>query len=397
MHSKRELTYDVIVIGLGAMGSASLYHLAKNNLRVLGLDKYHPPHDLGSTHGETRMIREAYYEDPTYVPLVQHAYRLWDQLENETKQKLFRRTGMIMIGGPKSPYMQGIRTSAKLHKLPVEELTAEETMKRYPAVNVPQGLSALYEKNAGVLDPEKCIEVMLQLARNFGAEAKFNEECKKWTQEADGTFLVQTEKGAYRAKKIVLSAGAWMPGLVPSNLASELKVERKYFIWKKPYGNKENLSINNFVCFMMDDPSGNVLYGFPDIGTGVKFGIHRASDGGEKIKTPEEINRTVGIEEARDALELLSKYLPDLKDKNSKEWTMDKSATCMYTVTKDYHFVLDFLYGNKNIVVASPCSGHGFKFAIAIGEVIKDLLTAGESRFDLSLFRLSRFAQKPKL
>jgi glycine/D-amino acid oxidase-like deaminating enzyme len=148
---------------------------------------------------------------------------------------------------------------------------------------------------------------------------------------------------------------------------------------------------------MMDDPSGNVLYGFPDIGTGVKFGIHRASDGGEKIKSPEEINRNVSIEEARDALELLSKYLPGLKDKNTKEWTMDKSATCMYTVTKDYHFVLDFLNEKKNVVVASPCSGHGFKFAIAIGEVIKDLLTTGKSRFDLSLFNINRFSAKPKL
>lgn len=371
--------YEVIVAGLGAMGSAALYHLARRGVGALGLDRYGPPHALGSSHGRSRIIREAYYEHPLYVPLVQRAYRLWEELERESGASLLLQTGGLMIGSPTSGLVAGARLSAETHKLPYEMLDTAELRRRFPAFRPAPGDIGLLEPAAGVLDPERCVGAHLEGARAHGASLRFGEAVLGWEGTADGV-IVTTTVARYRAARLILAAGPWMRREL-TGIWLPLVVERQCTIWFQPLANEGDFEPRRFPVFIWEWSPGRHAYGFPDLGDGVKVAVHH--EGAET--SPEAVVREVTEEDERRVRSLMRRLLPDADGKR-----LD-GAVCLYTDTPDSHFIIDRHPGDRRVVLASPCSGHGFKFSSAIGEILADLATDIPPPFDLAPFALGRF------
>ena len=371
-------TLDAVVVGLGAMGSATLAELAARGRRVLGLDRFTPPHDLGSSHGKSRIIREAYFEDPRYVPLVQRAYQRWADLERESGRTLMLRTGGLMIGPPRGTLVSGALRSAEAHALPHERMSAAEARAAYPALRVPDDAIVVREPRSGVLFPEGCIAAQLDRARRHGAEFRGDEPAIAWATEGAGVE-VRTARCRYRAASLVLCAGAWLARLVPE-LDLPLAVTRQVLFWFEPAANPERFAPERFPIFIWEDEPGRFLYGFPDLGDGIKIARHMEGDATD----PDRVRREVSADEAKILRAALTRCVPDAEGK------LRQTAVCLYTNTPDQHFIVDLHPGNPQVVIASPCSGHGFKFASALGEVLADLATGRAPAFDLGLFRLDR-------
>jgi len=371
---------DIIIAGLGAMGSAAAYHLAKRKCRVLGIDRFTPPHDFGSSHGQTRIIREAYFEHPVYVPLVQRAYELWIELEKETHQTLFRQTGGLMIGPPDGLLVGGAKHSADVHHLPYEMLSDADVQRRFPAFRPSVEMAGLWEPRAGILFPEKCIEAHLNLARHYDAELHFDEEVTGWRPDGVGV-IINTTKGSYRTSRLLLTAGAWMSTLI-RDLNLPLTAKRQVLLWFKPVVNGEDFLPERFPIFILEYGIDRHFYGFPNLGNGVKIAIHHQGETAD----PNNLRREIALEEVEKVRELLRRFIPDAGG------ALLNNAVCMYTNTPDFHFLIDSHPLHSQVLISSPCSGHGFKFSSAIGEVLADLITTGQSSFDLSMFQLKRFA-----
>lgn len=369
--------YDVVIVGLGATGSAAAYQLAKRGQRVLGLDRFHPPHSMGSSHGGSRIIREAYIEDPSYVPLVQRAYELWAELEAESGTTLYTRTGGLMIGDPDGETVQGALASARQHGLDHELLDAAGVRQRAPAFNLPNHHGAVWEPRAGVLNPELCVETHLNLAGKHGAELRFDEPVSKWRPDGDGVS-VDSGSGTYLADKLVLSAGAWT-GAFNAKLDLPLQVTRQTVYWFRP-AKPETLRPERFPIYVWRLPEGDSVYGFADFGDGAKIGVHNT----DITTDPDAVERRVSVDEVDHARDLLLRYIPDAAGE------FLRAEACLYTNTPDGHFLIDFHHRHPQVILASPCSGHGFKHSAAIGEVLADLVTQGASRLDLGLFGLDR-------
>lgn len=371
------LTTDVIVVGLGAMGSASLYHLAQRGVRVIGIDRFAPPHVLGSTHGLSRIIREAYYEHPRYVPLVQRAYELWAELERGAARRLFYQTGGLMIGTADSVLVAGALRSAREHGLAYELLSAAEVHTRFPGFSLPNEMSGFFEPRAGVLDPEGCVAAHLELAQAAGADVRLNEPVLEWSV-ANERVRVVTALGEYDARRLALCAGAWNPGLIDDDTVS-LRVERQVMHWFTPARHPERFVPEQCPIAMIEYDSDRIFYFVPDSGDGVKAAIHHEGE----TTTPDSIRRTVSEDDVTRAEQLLSTYLPDAAGKHRG------SATCLYTNTSDGHFLITPHARHEDVLIVSACSGHGFKFASAIGEAVADLLM-GMPRPDLEPFGRER-------
>jgi sarcosine oxidase len=372
-------SYDVIIVGLGAMGSATAHHVSKQGWRVLGLDRFTPPHEWGSSHGETRVIREAYFEHPSYVPLVQRAYELWAELERESGRELFLPTGGLFIGPPQGEMVSGEIQSATIHNLDYELLSAEALRRRYPIHHPTPEMVAVWEPRAGILYPELCIQSYLELARTQAATLRYAEPVTGW--QIDGAEVhVVTNQGRYDARHLVLTAGAWLGQLVPE-LHLPLTVERQVLFWFKPLGTAGAFHPERCPVFAWEFEPGRILYGFPDLGTGVKVAIHHHQ---QEVAEPDSIRRTVDASETEMVRQVLARLMPDANGE------LLKSAVCMYTNTPDLHFLIDYHPAHPQVLIASPCSGHGFKFASAVGEVVADLLIEGQTDTDISLFRLAR-------
>jgi sarcosine oxidase len=367
--------YDVAVVGLGAMGSQAALELASRGLRVLGLDRHRPPHTLGSTHGKSRIIREAYFEEPLYVPIVQRAYELWRRLEERSGARILTMTGGLMLGAPDSQVFAGARASAVEHGLPFEELSARDVRERFPVFVVPEGHAAIFEPRAGFLEPERAVEATLALATEAGADLSFDEPLL----ELDGGVL-RTERATYAADRVILSVGPWLPELVPE-LAGLFSVARQPLLWLAPT-EPELFTPERFPIFVWEWKPGWAFYGFPDVGDGFKVAVHHH---GERT-TAESADRELRPEDESAIRELVRRYLP------AGEGDLREAAVCLYTNTPDEHFVIDRLPSDERVIVASPCSGHGFKFAPALGEVLADLATGERPSFDLTPFALSRLA-----
>ena len=374
-------SYDIIVAGLGAMGSATVAHLAARGARVLGLDKFHPPHQLGSSHGLSRIIREAYFEDPLYVPLVQRAYELWTRLEQQSSRKLLWPTGGLMLGPPASALVTGARRSAEIHKLPHQILSAAEVRRQFPAFEVPDTMVAVWEPRAGVLFPELAIQTHLELAAKQNAVLKFNEPILRWELLEEG-IKVHTASSTYTADRLVVTSGAWLGFLVP-DLHLPLTVERQVLFWFEPKSNPEVFLPTICPIYICAYEPRRYFYGFPDLGDGVKIGVHHEG----RSASPDSLDRTVTDSEIESARLLLDRFLPRAAG------ALKSSAVCMYTNTPDEHFILDFHPKFPQVLIASPCSGHGFKFAPVVGEIAANLLTGEPTGFDLHLFKLSRFGR----
>jgi len=345
---------DVTVIGLGVMGSAAAWQLARRGLRVLGLEQFTPAHDRGSSHGLTRVIRQAYFEHPDYVPLVLRAYELWAELERDCGRELLRKTGAFMIGRPDGAIVRGSLESALRHGLRHRMHSAAELRARFPFLLVRDDEVALEEYDAGVLLAEEAVLAMQDLARRRGAELRFG-------------VRARPEGG-----KTVIAAGAWTPELVP---ALPLQVERQVLYWFDPVSDRDRIPL--FIW----DRDGRPFYSIPDVRDhGVKVAFHH---GGE-ISSPEGIHREVAASEVEDMRRRLMETVPPLNG------ALRKSAVCMYTNTPDEHFAIGS--PAPGLIVASPCSGHGFKFAPVVGEIVADLAVSGSTRHPIGLFGLDRFA-----
>ena len=373
-------TYDVIVVGLGAMGSATLHQLAHRGFRVLGIEQFAPGHANGSSHGKSRIIREAYFEDPRYVPLVQRAYECWRALEAESGVEIFRQTGGLMLGPPESDVVSGALLSARLHNLPHEVIAADEVRRRYPAFRPGPSDIGVIEPRAGMLAPEKAITAFVEVAQRSGrATIRSNEALLSWRVVGEG-ISVTTTHGTYAGDRLVLTVGAWS-GTILRELGVPFVAQRNVLYWFEPAANQEFFTPERFPVFLQELGPGLTSYGFPDTGDGVKIALHHF---GESVD-PDALRRTVNDDEIAFIRSLLAKHMPDANG------TLRDAAACMYTNVPDNHFVIDWHPAHSNVVLASPCSGHGFKFASALGEVLASMVTGTRVDFDTSLFSLARF------
>jgi len=372
--------YDVIVVGLGAMGSASLYSLAGARRRVLGIDRFAPPHAFGSSHGRTRIIREAYFEHPSYVPIVRRAFDLWRELERSVGKPLYVKTRGITIGAESGMLVRGARASAEAFGVPHRVLSAAGVHRQFPGLQPLDDMVGVLEDRAGVLFPEQCIDALLARAAKDGAEVRRDDVVLGW-EAGDGGVRVRTTSGEYRAAQLVLAAGAWMRQLVPE-LAPVLAVTRQPIQWFEP-SRPEEFTAAACPVTLWEHAPNRVFYTLPDFGDGVKAGVHHE---GQPVD-PDHVDRRTSSDEDAAATDLLRRFMPHAKGH------LRESQVCLYTNTPDLHFVIDVHPAHpKRVVVVSACSGHGFKFATAVGEVVTELLAGATPRYDLSMFRMGRFA-----
>ncbi|ACM06094.1 N-methyl-L-tryptophan oxidase [Thermomicrobium roseum] len=376
----REERATVIVVGLGIMGSATAWALARRGVRVVGLEQYAPFHALGSSHGKTRIIREAYFESPEYVPLVQRAYELWDELGERTGRRLLRVTGGVSIGRLDSPFIVGARESAQRHGLAHELLDAQEARKRFPVLALPDDFVALVEGRAGILFAEECWRAFCEDAVRHGAELRFGVRVHGFAPDGEG-MTVETESGRLRADRVVVTAGPWSTTLL-ADLGLPLEVRRVLVVHVQP-DDPTRFRPEVLPIFIMDVPEGE-YYGFPFLpDQGVKFGRH---DDGE-VCTPESVRRTVTDDEVRWMTGVLQRYLPGA----AREVLM--TVTCLYTMTPDSHFMIDRHPEWPQVVFAAGFSGHGFKFASVMGEALADLALEGASRLPIGFLSFRRLAK----
>jgi sarcosine oxidase len=373
--------YDVIVAGLGGMGAASAYHLAARGVRVLGLERFAPRHAMGSSHGDSRIIREMYFEHPLYVPLVQRAYELWEALERDAGAPLMTINGGLMIGPREGMLVAGTLRSATEHGLSCELLGPAEVRARFPAFRIADDLVAVWDPRAGFLRPEACTEAHLAVAARLGADLRHEEPVLAW--EADGEGVrVRTAKGTYTAGRLLLTAGGWTRGLLP-DIDLPLTVERQVTFWFDPPRGDGRYEPDRCPIYAWEHTPGYIGYGFPRLEKGFKAALMHQ---GEAAAHPEDVRRTVAEAEVEPLRAALRQILPDVAAAPVRS-----SLVCLFTNTPDTDFAIGFHPDHPQVLVSSPCSGHGFKFASAIGELHADLLTHGRARFDLSPFRLDRF------
>jgi sarcosine oxidase len=376
--------YNAIVVGLGAMGSATLYHLARRGWRVLGLEQFAPGHKQGSSHGDSRIIRETYFEHPLYVPLVRRAHELWRELEDRTGSSLMTITGGIMVGPPEGSVVRGTLRSAEEHELPHEILTPVEVRERFPAFHLDKGLVAVFDPRAGFLDPEACNRAHVKLARDAGADARFSEPALDWIAEGAGV-RVTSSSSTYTADKLVITAGAWDGALLP-DLVLPLTIERQAVFWLEPASDPALYDLARFPIYAYEYRPGSICYGFPRLPHGVKASVMHD---GAIVPNPDTAKRTIDETEMKPLRAALKPILPALSEAPVRE-----SDVCLFTNTPDHDFIIDFHPFFPQVLISSPCSGHGFKFASAIGEIQADLLTKGRTEFDLSPFSIRRWTQK---
>ncbi|MET7740168.1 N-methyl-L-tryptophan oxidase [Streptomyces sp. NPDC005385] len=380
-------TYDVIVIGLGGMGSAAAHHLSARGARVLGLEKFGPVHNRGSSHGGSRVTRQSYFEDPAYVPLLLRAYELYDDLERATGRDIATLCGGVMVGPPESRTVAGSVLSARQWDLPHEMLDAAEIRRRFPTLNPRDHEVALFETRAGLIRPENTVAAHLQLATRQGADLHFDEPMTRWEPCRDGV-RVHTAENTYTAGQLVVCPGAWAPRLL-TDLGVPFRIERQIMYWFQPRGGTGPFVPERHPVYIWEDAAGVQVYGFPAIDgpeSGAKVAFFRR---GVEC-TPEDIDRTVHEDEIRAMADRMSLCIPDLPG------TFLKAATCMYSNTPDEHFVIARHPAHpESVTVACGFSGHGFKFVPVVGEILADLALDGSTEHPIGLFDPHRLAAAP--
>jgi sarcosine oxidase len=369
--------YDVVICGLGVMGSAALRELARRGRRVLGIERFTPGHDRGSSHGRTRIIRLSYFEHPSYVPLVRRAYALWREIERAAGRQLLHVTGIAEIGAPGGTLVQGTLASARLHGLAHEVLDAQATMRRFPAFRLPPDFVSVVQPDGGFLDAEPSVHALLSLAQAAGAEVRTQEIVRAIEPRGDGVAIV-TDRGTVEARVAVLSAGAWAETLLPG---LPLRATRQAMAWFAP-AEPAPFADGRFPVFLIESRHG-IHYGFPPDANGwIKVAKHPHSD---ETVAPDRYERAVSAGDEALIRAVLADHIP------AANGVRRDAATCLYTTTPDGDFLIDRLPAAPQVIVASPCSGHGFKFAPAIGEIVADLATDGTTRHDIARFAFKRF------
>jgi sarcosine oxidase len=373
--------YDVAIIGLGVIGSAALAALARRGCRVVGIDRFAPGHDRGSSHGTTRVIRLGYFEHPSYVPLLRAAYPLWRELETRSGRLLLTITGILEIGAPESDLVTGTLHSSRLHGLPHDILDARSLTKRYPAFRVPDDFIGVFQADGGFVRAEPAVAALQELASASGAELKGKQRVLA-VEPHRGGVRVTTERGDVLARRAVVAAGPWVKSLLPQ-LRAPIRVTRQVVGWLAPAPHlRASFAVERFPVFLLQNPDG-IFYGFPGDANGVKVAKHHHLD---EAVDPDHYDHTVSAADEAIIRNGLRAHLPDAGGR------LLAAQTCLYTMTPDGDFIIDRLPGCPQVIVASPCSGHGFKFAPVVGEILADLAATGSTDYDIARFSLARFS-----
>lgn len=372
-------TYDVIVLGIGGMGSATAFELARRGRRVLGLEQYSLGHDRGSSHGQTRIIRKAYFEHPNYVPLLRRAYERWYELEQLQGRRLFTECGCLNIGTPEGVLIAGVRRAAAEHRLSVEDLSADELRRRFPMLRFGADNVGVLERDAGFLAVEDCVVGYAEEARNLGAELRPATPVLSWAVQGNGV-VVRTEGQEFAAGRLIITAGAWASRVL-TDLGLPLEVRRKVLLWfgtAHPGRFRRDL----FPVYLTEQPEGT-YYGFPVLdANGHKVARH---DGGQVVANPAEVDRTIGPDDEADCRAFLQQHLPEV------DGPCRYGRVCLYTMTPDEHFVIGVHPEHPQVAIAAGFSGHGFKFASVVGEILADLSDRGTTDLPIDMFRITRF------
>jgi sarcosine oxidase len=387
---KEQTHYDIIVLGVGSMGSSSCYYLAKQGIKVLGLEQFDIPHEFGSHTGQSRIIRKAYFEHSDYVPLLKRAYRNWKHLEKITSTKVYFQTGLLYCGQPDDIMMKGVRGSSEKYKIKLHELSNNEMKTKYPQLKIPDTYEKLLEPEAGFLTPERAILLYTEQAIQHGAVIKTKVKVLEW-KKIKSNIHVKTSAGDFSSKKLIITAGPWAGKMIPA-LGKQLHITRQMIAWVIP--NKPSLfELGKFPCWMItDDKRPGAYYGFPMLPVS-KFngpvGLKLAHHYPGLVTDPDAVNRIPSKEDEADLIEILNKFFPGTYS------SMHVMKTCLYTNTPDENFILDFLPGyDKDVVIAAGFSGHGFKFASVVGEIMRDLATKGKTVLPIDFLSINRFIKK---
>lgn len=373
--------YDVIVLGAGGVGSSALFHLARRGVRVLGLDRFPGGHDRGSSHGDTRIIRLAYFEHPDYVPLLRRSYALWSELERIVDESLYDEVGLLEIGPPAGEVVPGVLKSAALHGLEIERLTPAEVARRFPGFRAPEGCEAVFERRAGYLRVEKCVLAHLRAAQASGAEHRTGIEVRGWRSYGDH-LEVSTDQGPITTRKLVITPGAWASDLLPG-VSVPWRVLLKQLYWFAPRDDRYRAG-GTGCTFFYELPWG-MFYGFPQVDDyGVKVAEH---SGGQAVSDPLHADRSPDLVNQQRVETFLGASMPGMTR------NLLRRSTCFYTMSPDGHFIIDRHPTEEHVVFCAGLSGHGFKFASALGELLADWTLDGGSNLSAEFLRAARFQQ----
>lgn len=369
---------SVIVLGLGGMGSAALYHLARRGHRVLGLEQFQVGHDRGSSHGDTRIIRRAYFEHPDYVPLVDRAFTHWFDLERHAGAMLFERTGLLLVGRADDPLLAGVTRAAEVHRFPLEHLSGDETRRRFTMFRPPSDAVGLFEPDAGFLRVERCVQSYTREAMRAGATVVPNTRVTDWSADVHGV-RVHTAGETYEADRLVVCAGAWTSAIL-RDMGLPLSVRRKTVFWFAAEDDRYRLQRGCPVFAFQQN--GAFFYGFPQLDDGgVKMAEHT---GGTDHADADAVDRTVRPGEESRVADFAAEHLPGVARR------VTRSTVCLYTMTPDEHFVVDTHPDTTRVCFAAGFSGHGFKFASVMGSVLADLAIEGATAEPVGFLRADR-------
>lgn len=377
--------YDVIVIGLGGMGSATAYQLAKRGLKVLGLEQFSPAHDRGSSHGESRMLRQAYFEGEVYVPLLLRSYELWEQLQRDAARELTLRTGGLYVGPADSHVVSGSIRTAQAFGLAHEVLTAADIAHRFPMMRPDPDYIGLYEAAGGVVFPEKSVEAFCTLAERHGAELHFGEKVLEWTADSGGDgVMIDTAQDTYEAGRLVITAGPWA-GQVMADMHLPIQAERVVMHWFEPQVSVDHFSPAHFPVHVWQLEDGLDFYGFPAL-AGSKGGIKMALHNDVRDAcAPDSVDRIVYASEIEAMRRHVRRFFPEMDGRHLT------AKTCMYTSSPDEMFIIDHHPDYAQVLYATGFTGHGFKFAPVIGEILANLAAEGGTRHAVGAFGMGRF------
>jgi len=370
--------FDVIVVGTGGIGSAALYHAAAAGHKTLGLDRFEPGHALGSSHGQSRLIRQAYYEHPDYVPLALRSYELWHALEARLGRQLLHDCGLLEVGPEQGELVTGVLRSAREHGLVVERLDVEEAGRRFPGFRFEPDWVALYEPAAGWLEVENCVVAHLDAARALGAELRTGETVVSWQASRLGVE-VRTDRGTYHAAALAVCAGPWAGSLL-AELRLPLEVVRKPQYWFRPLS-ADFRADRGAPGFLYETPEGS-FYGFPELEPwGMKVAEH---SGGRVVADPLSVDRELDANDEQRVERFLRRHLPGAAG------PLAHHAVCMYTLSPDRHFVVDRHPDWPNVSFVAGLSGHGFKFAPVLGQAAVELACSGPTSLPVGFLAASR-------
>ncbi|HEX6171578.1 MAG TPA: N-methyl-L-tryptophan oxidase [Chitinophagaceae bacterium] len=382
-----DTSFDIIVIGVGSMGSAACYFLSKRGYKVLGLEQFDVSHEFGSHAGQSRIIRKAYFEHPDYVPLLERAYKNWKALEWETGKQVYFKTGLLYAGNPNNQIIRGVEESAALYKIDLDQLNSVAATDQFPQFKFPDGFEILFEPEAGIITPEKAIRLYANEAKKNGAIIQSNEKAIEWKKNGDGV-IINTDKDSYQCNNLIITAGAWAGKMIPG-FNEKIKVTRQSVAWIKTK-NDEQFGLNNFPCWMIgDDIKHGCFYGFPLLDTkrfGEPAGLKLAHHYPDQVTDPDNVNRQTTEEDLKNVKYCLDRYLPGVFD------SVLSTKICLYANSPDENFIIDNLPGfEDNVTVACGFSGHGFKFASVVGEILADLATEGRTSLPIEFLNAKRF------